>query len=302
MLKRLATPLIGLALLAAPALAEDTPATAAATAVTDADPALWVVKDDDTTIYLFGTVHVLKPGLTWFDEAVKKAFDSSDELVMEIKQPDPMAMQGMMMKMGMDPAQTPLSEQLGEETGKKYVATMQGLGIPQSVADKFKPWLAATVLSVAPLGKLGYDPGQGPEQVLTKSAGEEGKQVGALETVEQQLGYLDGLSHDAQIEFLKSTIDDADDLGPMMAKMVDYWAAGKPDALAKLLNDEMQESPELKTKLLTNRNRNWADWIDTRLDTPGTVFVAVGAGHLAGDESVQAQLAAHHLKATRIAY
>ena len=295
-------PLLAAALLLSTASATpQQPAPAAMT--TDADPALWVVKDKDTTIYLFGTVHVLKPGMSWFDEAVKAAFDRSGELVLEINQPDPASVQPMMMRLGVDPAGTPLSKTLPDGKGAVYLKAMADIGIPAAAAEHFRPWLAATILSVAPLAKIGYNPALGPERVLTDAAASEGKKLGALETVEQQFGYLAGLSPPAQIKFLTGALDDLGKLGPEMNTMVDDWAKGDPEALAALLNDDLTDSPELKKTLLTNRNARWATWVDTRLKTPGTVFVAVGAGHLAGPGSVQDDLArTYHVKAARIAY
>lgn len=272
-------------------------------ATTDADPALWVVKDADTTIYLFGTVHVLKPGLSWFDEAVKTAFDASDELVLEINEPDPAAMRPLMMKLGYDAAGKPLSQTLPGDMGAAYLKAMTGLGMPAATVEHFKPWLAATVLAVAPLQKLGYAPANGPEHILTAAAKAGGKKLGELETAEQQLNFLAGLSQPAQIAFLTSTLDDQPRLGTMMDEMVADWSNGKPKALAKLLNDDLSGQPELKKTLLTDRNARWATWINQRMKQPGTLFIAVGAGHLAGDGSVQDDLArTYHLKAVRVAY
>jgi uncharacterized protein YbaP (TraB family) len=295
---------VALALAAMPLSASaQTSAATAPAATTDADPALWVIKDADTTIYLFGTVHVLKPGLSWFDEAVKTAFDKSDELVLEINEPDPAAMQPLMMKLGFDAAGKPLSQALPGDKGAAYLKAMSGIGMQPAVAEHFKPWLAATVLSVAPLQKLGYAPANGPEHVLTAAAKTEGKKLGELETAEQQLGYLAGLSQSAQIAFLTSTLDDQSNLGAMMNEMVADWSKGKPEALAKLLNEDLTGQPELRKTLLTDRNARWATWVNERMKRPGTVFVAVGAGHLAGKGSVQDNLSkTYHLKAVRVVY
>jgi uncharacterized protein len=105
-----------------------------------------------------------------------------------------------------------------------------------------------------------------------------------------------------QVKFLVSTVDDYPKLGTELGKMVTSWAAGDPDALGKTMNESLRETPEVAKILLTDRNARWADWINARLAKPGTVFIAVGAGHLAGDDSVQAFLAKHHLTATRIPY
>lgn len=293
------TALTSLALmLALPACAQSKPAQAP----NDADPALWVVKDADTTIYLFGTIHVLKPGLTWFDEAVKTAFDKSDQLVLEMVEPDKATMQQIVLKNGFSPTGPTLTEQLPADKRGAYLKAIADLGAPPQAFDRMKPWLAAVTLSIAPLQKQGYDPANGPEKVLTEAARSEGKPVEGLETAEQQIGYFNGLSPKAQIEFLTSTVDELPKAGEEMAKMVDEWAHGDPDALARDMNESLKDSPEVAKTLLTDRNGRWASWIKQRLAKPGTIFMAVGAGHLAGDDSVQAQLAKQEIKAQRIAY
>lgn len=277
--------------------------TAAAPATTDADPALWVVKDEDTTIYLFGTVHVLKPGLSWFDEAVKTAFDKSDQLMLEIVLPeDQAAMAKEMMPLAIDQSGKTLSSRLDPEQLKAYQAALASLGIAPAQFDMFEPWFPAITLSVLPLTKLGYDPEQGVEKLLTSSAKKAGKPVAGLETLGQQLGFFDTLPESQQIGFLNSVVRDIDKLGPQLDKMVAQWAKGDPDALAVTMNESLTETPELAKVLLWDRNARWADQLKARMDQPGTVFVAVGAGHLAGEKSVQDYLKARGLTVKRVAY
>lgn len=285
-------------MLALPACAQSKPAQNP----NDADPALWVVKDADTTIYLFGTIHVLKPGLTWFDEAVKSAFDKSDQLVLEMVQPDPATMQQIVLKNGIVTTGPTLTEQLPADKRGAYLKAMTDAGLPAPAFDKMKPWLAAVTLSLAPIQKLGYDPKNGPETVLADAAKAANKPVAGLETAEQQIGYFNGLSQQAQIQFLTSTVDELPKAGEEMAKMVDEWAHGDPDALARDMNESLKDSPEVAKTLLTDRNARWATWIKERMAKPGTVFMAVGAGHLAGADSVQAQLAKQGITAQRIQY
>ena len=268
----------------------------------DADPALWVVKDADTTVYLFGTVHVLKPGLSWFDEAVRAAFDKSDEVVLEMTEPDPAEMQAAVMKLALNMTGPTLTEKLPADKRDAYAKAIADIGVPPSAFDRLDPWLAAVTLSVAPLQKLGYDPESGAEKVIGAAARAAGKPVRGLETVEQQLGYFDSLPEPLQIDYLVSTIDDYPQMGATLDKMVANWSGGDPDALARTMNEEMRELPELGKVLLTDRNARWAEWIEQRMAKPGTVFLAVGAGHLAGGDSVQAFLAKRQLSAERIAY
>ena len=155
----------------APNAPSPTPAPAPATV--DADPALWMVKDKDTTIYLFGTIHVLKPGLSWFDDGVKKAFDSSDELVLEMVQPDQATMQNIVLSKAYSLNGPTLTERLPAADRPAYLNAMTSLGIPPATFDRAKPWFVATNLSLLPLMKLGYDPKSGPETVLTAAAATE---------------------------------------------------------------------------------------------------------------------------------
>jgi len=303
MIRTLAAAVSAVALcLSLPACAQQ-PAQAPARAANDADPALWVVKGKQTTIYLFGTIHVLKPGLTWFDEAVKSAFDKADEVKLEIVMPDQATMQGLVQATGVAPAGTPpLTQRLPEGKRAAFAKAVTDLGLPANALDRFKPWLAATQLSVAPLSKLGYDSTNGPEEVITAAARQAKKPLTGLETPEQQLGFFGSLSDQAQLQFLESTVDELPKLNEQMASMVDEWARGDPDALAREMNDELKSSPEVAKVLLTDRNARWAQWIKGRMTKPGTVFIAVGAGHLAGPDSVQAQLAKLGLKAERVKY
>lgn len=272
-------------------------------AARDADPALWVVKDKDTTIYLFGTVHILKPGLSWFDEAVKKAFDASGELVTEIGgTPDPATVQPLIMKYGFNPAGPTLTEKLPEDKRAAFTKAVADLGLSQPTIDRFDPWLAGVQMTMLSLVRLGYNPQSGVEQALNTAAKAANKPVSGLESVEEQFSFFDSLSEDAQVKFLVETIDKLPEAGPTLDKMVDEWATGDADGLAALMNEGFKASPEVAKKLLADRNARWAEWIDTRLDKPGVVFVAVGAGHLAGAESVQAYLAKRKIKSKRITY
>jgi len=269
----------------------------------NADPALWVVKDDDTTIYLFGTVHVLKPGLSWFDEAVKKAFDASGELVLELPgTPDPAAIQPIIMKYGISTSGPTLTQKLPEDKRAPFAKAMAEFGVPQAAVDRFKPWLAGTQLSMLTLVKAGYDPKSGAEETLSAAAKAAGKPISGLETVEEQFGFLDSLPEPAQMRMLIDAIDKLDTAAGEFDKLVAAWSKGDAETLGALMNEGLRSTPELSKVLLADRNARWADWIKTRLDKPGVVFVAVGAGHLAGGDSVQAMLKARQVETKRVKY
>lgn len=288
-------------LVAAVALALSTPACAADTAASKpappAGPALWKVADADTTIYLFGTIHALPPGIQWFDGRVAQAFDSSGELVTEIDPAQTAGLQGEIMATGTLPPGQSLRELMKPEDRAQYEAALAALGLPANALDRFEPWYATISLAMLPLLKDGYGPDSGVEYVLTDKAAN--KQRDALETVQFQIGLFDAMPMDKQLEYLDETVEGIPELGTVLGQMVSDWLAGDADALAVLMNDEMSDD-EIYDRLLVARNVKWAAWIDQRLKQPGAVFIAVGAGHLAGRGSVQDQLKARGIAVTRI--
>jgi len=269
----------------------------------DADPALWVVRDADTTIYLFGTVHVLRPGLSWFDEAVRAAFDSSDELETEIPLPvDPRVIGPQLAALAPAPDGRTITGDLTPEQLEVYRTGLTHFGIDPAQIDHIKPWVISLQLALALYAEAGYDSSSGAEQALAAAAEAGHKHLAAFETVEQQLDFLDSTPRSEQIAGILQMLGDLPAARAAIDTMIGAWARGDPDTTANVINEGMDASPETFRILLTDRNRRWAQAIKARLDQPGTVFVAVGTGHLAGPTSVQAQLHALGIEATRVKY
>ena len=147
--------------------------------------------------------------------------------------------------------------------------------------------------------KAGYSIDSGVENQLSTRNKALGRPRSGLETLEFQLGIFNGLNPEVQKTYLFDVIEALPSLTQDIDKMVQAWAKGDPAALAELLNAETDD-PALYRALLSDRNRNWAIWIDGRLDQPGVVFIAVGAGHLGGKDSVQELLAKDGIKAVRV--
>lgn len=259
----------------------------------DADPALWVVKDEDTTIYLFGTVHVLNPRTHWFDDGVREAFDASDELVTEIAPGDPAAISA-------------LAAELGTRGGPRFApevdAAARKLGMAEGAIDRQEPWLAALTLSRLAVAKAGYGADAGVEATLHEAAADAGKKVHALETARSQLMLFDGLSGAAQSAMLDATVKELPDAPARTKRFVEAWGAGDAETVGAEMNRAMDAAPEIAEVLIARRNASWADWVRRRMAQPGTVFMAVGAGHLAGKGSVQELLAEKGLEVERVAY
>lgn len=261
-------------------------------------PALWKVSDEDTTIYLFGTVHALPKGLVWLDGPIAAALDASSELVTEIPDVPAAEQQKAVMATGLLKGET-LRSLMSDADRTAYEALLGRLRIPAEALDGLEPWLAGLTIAVMPYAMAGYGKEDGVEAVLRKAALARGKKLGALETVDYQLGLFDQLPREAQLKFLGQAVNEFDRSTGVIATMTDEWASGDPEGLGKLMNQQMDD-PVLSEALLYQRNRNWAAWVRQRLRQPGQVFVAVGAGHLAGANSVQDALKAQGVIAKRV--
>lgn len=259
-------------LLAAAALAAATPV--AAPAQPPAEPAMFVVHDADTTIYLFGTFHTLDGDPHWFDRGIKNAFEISNELVLETLLPE-----------GPNAAQ-----QLRE-----------AIKLPSAAPSP--SFLATTRMAVSASRAQGMQVDNGADMVLRHMAEAEGKPVEELETLQFQLNMFNHLqANSAPPKSAKAgqPIGQMQDLSTTMAQMQSAWKSGDEKVFVELLDQMREGSPETYKTMFTDRNARWADWIAARMQTPGTVFVAVGAGHLAGSDSVLVRLAEKGIESQRV--
>ncbi len=287
-----------------PAFAQAQPAPApapAAEALPDANPALWVIRDDDTTIYLFGTFHLLD-GRPWFNDEIRAAFDASDELVIEAIIPDnPAELQPLIMRHALVQSGPNLSERLTDAQNAALARALEPLGAPPTAFERFKPWFVSMTLATVAAQQLGINAEQGAEKLLTTAARERDMPIDALETIEFQLGVFDSLSEEQQLAQLQQALDNLETLPEMMAPMLTAWSEGDVERLVEMIDQVSADDPELHRVLFTERNANWTNWIEERMQRPGTVFLAVGAGHLAGSDSVQTMLAARGIASERMA-
>lgn len=288
--------------LAALGLASLAIAPSAAEARTSRGPALWQVSDKDTTVYLFGTIHLLPRDSRWRTPKIDQAVSKSQSLVLEtlIDASNPQQLAGVMAALGFSSGLPPIASRLDAAKRPQLEAAIAKTKIPREMFDRMESWAAAFTLIGVQFQTLGLEGEQGVEAVLRKSFAESGKQVGQLETNLEQLSFFDRLPEDAQRQLLEGAIDNPEATRVQFDGMLKSWLAGDVDAIGKTFNRDLQSSPELKAALLTRRNYNWSQWIERRMAQPGTVMVAVGAGHLAGDDSVQHYLQSRGYKVKRL--
>jgi uncharacterized protein YbaP (TraB family) len=249
----------------------------------NADPAMFMVRDGDTTIYIFGTFHALDGKADWFNDGVRAAFDTSGELVLETLVPEG----------PVDPAQPQFSNAARQRFGRLAVAPSAS-------------FLATTRLAIDAGKSQGMQVGNGADMVLRRAAELAGKDVEGLETLESQLSMFDRMPPASPPARLRPGAPVEDDAVPMqslskaMADMQTAWKRGDQQVFVHMLGQLEKSSPDTYRMMFTERNARWADWIAARMQYPGTVFVAVGAGHLAGKDSLLVRLAQLGVESARV--
>jgi uncharacterized protein YbaP (TraB family) len=264
-----------------------------------AEPAMWVIRDKDSTIYLIGTLHLLRHNADWNSAKVKKTVTESTELWLEIADADDQAAAlPLVAKYGMD-AEKPLSSKLSPAQNEKLAKLTDAYGLPAATLEPMKPWVAALMLAVMPLQKAGYDPNAGIDRLLKVQAEQEGDKIYGLETMEQQIKILADLPEAEQIAFLDQTLDEVEKGVELLDKLAKAWIDGDTETIGRILVDEVKKAPALYEKLLVRRNIAWSEKIAEILKGSGVQQIAVGAAHLAGPDSLQVQLAKRGIKVER---
>jgi len=282
LLKRLFAPLAAFA-------AFISPATAQAEAAPSAHPALWAVSDADTTIYLFGTIHLLPENYQWRTPKIDAAVGGSQQLIVEtiVDEKNPQKLLQAMTALAFNtPNLPPLSERVSPAKRTTLAEAVRKSGLPPQAFDKMETWAAAFILLGNQFKDLGLKGQEGVEIVLRSTFTSEGKPIGELESNFEQLSFFDKLPESAQRELLEGAIDGGDSMKKEFHEMLAAWARGDVKGIARSFNRDLSGSPELRQALIERRNANWSKWIERRMTQPGAVMIAVGAGHLAGPDSV----------------
>lgn len=255
-----------------------------------AEPALWSISDEDSTVYLFGSFHLLPSDVDWQSHDFKAAFDDAESIIFEtdtFSAEAQQSMQPMVAALGFNEPGVTLSSLLDAETHATLAEVAPTLGVPVQALEPLKPWLATVMMGVQVISAQGFDPAQGVEQVVYRQGSEAGKQFAFLETPREQLGFFADLPMDVQVEMFSNTIHEIQDLPNSLDVMLQAWAQGNTDHLGALLNEEMQnEAPEVFEALFVHRNQNWIVPILEALGGTDDVLVIVGAGHMPGEQGV----------------
>ena len=291
-IRRLLAPLAAFVTLASPVAAR----------APQARPALWEVSDADTKVYLFGTIHLLPPNFQWRTPKFDQALASSQELVVEtiVDLQNPAEILAAKKDLGYSPGLPPIADRVPAAKRPLLRSVIAKTGVPEKYFNSMETWLAAFELLGVGFREMGLKGEQGPEHALRAEFAAARKPIGQLETNAEQLGYFDRLPEKAQRMLLEGAIEPPKNMTKDFGRMLDSWTRGDVKAIGVSFNRDLSVSPELMDALIKRRNVNWSKWIGQRMTKPGSVFIAVGAGHLAGPGSVVSMLKQNGYKVRRI--
>jgi len=262
---------------------------------------LWELHGKHNSVFLLGSIHVLRPADYPLDPAVMRAYASSKSLVMEINLADMdlEQLQGEMMASAMLPEGKSLPEVLGAKRYARAEILAREVGVELSTFDQFAPWFAAEAISQLQLMQLGFQPTSGVEMYFLERARGDGKSVAGLETVHDQIALFEGLSMDAQAEYLVSSLEQAHELPKQVDDMVHAWQRGDTAWFDDQMRSELGRDPALYQSVLAARNRKWIPKIEALLNDDKNYLVIVGTGHLVGRNSVIEMLKKDGIGATQ---
>lgn len=259
---------------------------------------MWLVEDDDTHIYLLGTMHALPRGTEWDAGKVAGAIDTADELVMELAPSELAAAGEVFQKLAPRTAPLAIDARLSGQALARYRMLEANGG--DFGGEKLDDWAVMVLMGQRVAQRAELSPADGVETGLTARFKAAGKPVGGLETAQSQLMLFETLDAATQRILLTRAAERSDNAVEEVRALTAAWSRGDVAALDKVINEDVDAVPAARKAILTDRNRRWSAWVRKRLDRPGTVLMAVGAGHLVGSDGVPAMLEAEGVKVVRV--
>jgi len=263
---------------------------------------MWMAEGSSNRVYLLGSIHLLREQDHPLPQIIAVAYDDAETLYMELDMDDldPLATQATINRLGMLEEGRSLQEVMGAELYAEAAAAASELEIPLEMLERTEPWYAAITVEQLVLARMGFNAAYGVEMHLLRKAAGDGKEILGLETLEQQLGYLDGLSLEAQRKLLMQTLIEGAAIREIMDDLILAWRSGDIDYLEQTLLADLSAYPELYDTIVADRNRLWVDTIDDLLDDGEDYLVIVGALHLVGEDGVPQLLEQRGIRITQM--
>lgn len=252
---------------------------------------LWRTGDADTTVYVLGTMHLLPPGVAWETSAIKAAWDSAGTVYFEADIDDTAAVAELssnLVRLGFFADGTKFASFFSAAEVKRMDALLKPYNLNAGTFANMRPWFAGLSVSQMAIERAGGRADAGVDLTLAQRAEISGKTQRFFETPLQQLELIAAIPDKEQARVFIEGLEEISDIETYFAKMIGAWYRGDAYALAAILGSSMADAPQTAKAVLYDRNARWAVTLDEVIkNEPGTFFVAVGAGHLAGENSLQ---------------
>jgi hypothetical protein len=249
---------------------------------------LWELHGKHNTVYLLGSIHVLRQSDYPLAPIVLEAYRNAKTVIMEVnlEEIDSEQVQAEMLASATLPEGKTLPDVLGKQRYGRADALAREVGVELSLFDQYAPWFAAEAIAQLQLTQLGFQTDTGVEMYFMEKARNDGKSVAGLETVHDQISLFQNMPLDTQADYLVSSLEQAHDLPKEVQSMVRAWQRGDTQWFANEMQTELGKDPNLYQAVLGSRNRKWLPRIEALLNDDKDYLVIVGTGHLIGQGSV----------------
>ena len=263
---------------------------------------LWRIDGASNVLFLLGSVHFLRASDYPLPPLFDEAYEEAEAIYMELDMDDldPLSAAAQMNSRGRPEDGRGLRELLGEPAYRNAADKAAALQIRLEMLEGLEPWYAAMTVLQLELIKHGFDPTQGIENYYTRRAGDDGKPILGLETLEEQILLLDSMPAATQRDFLLMSLEDAAQLDRQLGVLIEAWREGRIDLLAAELQRSFEPFPELYDRMIVERNVRWAQTIAELIDDDRDYLIVIGALHLVGEDSVVELLARRGIHSRRL--
>ena len=263
---------------------------------------LWRAAGESNSVYLLGSIHLLRPEDYPLPSAIDAAYEEAEVLVMELDMDDLDSIQAQQLfaQKGVLQGGKTLRDLMGEPAYQRARLAAEAIDIPFEMLAHSEPWLAAITVEMMMFYRIGFNPMLGVEMQLVSQAARDGKPIEGLETAAEQTAFLDGLSLDTQRDMLLQTLEESAGIEESIDEIIRAWRYGDIEALENGMLKDLENNEELSEALVNRRNRRWVVQISELLDDSDDYLVVVGALHLIGDQGVPELLARAGVKIVQL--
>lgn len=248
---------------------------------------VWQISDENNTVYLAGSIHLLPPEAYPLPQPFYKAFRDAQIVVFETN----------IAKLRSSKVQTRLyraarydhgglASRLSDQLYARLSEVLHDLGLSMTMVRRFKPWFVASMIELSAFKAAGFKQKFGVDVYFYDKARKKGKKILALEPVKQHLQLLTQMPLEMQLAYLRATVRNIEKLQNAPSVVYKYWRKGNAAGLASYVQEQIKAAPALFDRILFDRNKRWLETIVRLIQGRKDAMVIVGALHMVGERGL----------------